>query len=58
MGGSAVDSVGNSPQTLRCPRYPQLYDDGDLISEFFEHFQRITINTTSSGTTFGGNPEK
>jgi hypothetical protein len=35
MGGSAVDSVDNSPQTPTCPRYPQPYDDGggDLISE-------------------------
>ena len=24
--------------------------------KFFEHFQRITINTASSRTTFGGNP--
>ena len=28
-----VDSVDNSPQTPSCPRYPQPYDDGDLISE-------------------------
>jgi hypothetical protein len=33
MGGSAVDSVDNSPQTPSCPRYPQPYDDDDLISE-------------------------
>jgi hypothetical protein len=33
MGGSAVDSVGNPPQTPSCPRYPQPYDDGGLISE-------------------------
>ena len=33
MGGPAVDSVDNSPQTPTCPRYPQPYDDGGLIAE-------------------------
>ncbi len=33
MAGLAVDSVDNSPQTPTCPRYPQPYDDGDLVSE-------------------------
>ena len=33
MRGSAVGSVDNSPQTPSCPRYPQPYDDGDLISK-------------------------
>jgi hypothetical protein len=32
MGGPAVDSVDNSPQTPTCPRYPQPYDDGTPIS--------------------------
>jgi hypothetical protein len=33
MGGSAVDSVGNLESAESCPRYPQPYDDGDLVSE-------------------------
>jgi len=33
MGGSAVDSVGNSESAESCPRYPQPYGDGGLISE-------------------------
>ena len=35
MGGPAVDSVDNSPQTPTCPRYPQPYDDGAPILGIF-----------------------
>jgi hypothetical protein len=56
MGGSAVDSVDNSPQTPSCPRYPQPYAAATWSWRFFEHL-RITVNTASSDTNFWGEPQ-
>ncbi len=57
MGGSAVDSVDNSPQTPTCPRYPQPYDDGGLISEVLRTLPEDHNKHSLKWYNFWGEPQ-
>ena len=57
MGGPAVDSVDNSPKTPTCPRYPQPYDGGDLISEVLRTLPEDHNKHSLKWYNFWGEPQ-